>query len=134
MSLRSKISKNILFSGSSCAETLLWQKQLIPASFYLKGISFLLISVTLLYLSTISSYMSAVGQETSKLKTSCCVRWELYCFSSRSHLMPEDFVFSSAFCYSFIFLFCFLDYWHHYCKFAWIWLTQTSQKILTKST
>ena len=37
------IRKHLLSSGSSRSETLLWQKQLIPAPFYLKSISVLLI-------------------------------------------------------------------------------------------
>ena len=97
------IRKHLLFSGSSCAETLLWQKQPIPASFYLKSISLLLISVTLHYLSAIPSCISAVGEETSEPETSCCVRWKLYWCSSPSHLTPENFVSSSAFCLSFVF-------------------------------
>ena len=44
--------KHLLFSRSSCAETLFRQKQL---SFLLKSILLLLISATLLYLSTIPS-------------------------------------------------------------------------------
>ena len=78
-----------LFSASSYAETLLWQKQLIPATFYLKNISLLIISATLLYLSTIPSCMSAVGEETSKPEPSYCLRWKLYSYSSSSHLTPE---------------------------------------------
>ena len=70
VSLWSKLSKNIFFSGSPCVEILLWQKQLIPASFYLKSISLFIISATLLYLSTIPSCMFAVGEETSKPETS----------------------------------------------------------------
>ena len=45
--------KHLLSSGSSCVKTLLWQKQTIPAPFYLKRTPLLLIWVTLLYLSTI---------------------------------------------------------------------------------
>ena len=44
MSLWLNIRKHLIFSWSSSAETLLWQKQLIPAPFYLKSISLLLIS------------------------------------------------------------------------------------------
>ena len=106
------IREHVPFSGSSCPETLLWQKQLIPASFYLKSISLLLISVTLHYLSTIPSCrISAVGEETSQPETSCCVRWKLYCYSSPSHLTPEHFVCSSAFCLSFVFFFFVFVYW-----------------------
>ena len=43
VSLLLNIWKHLLFSGSSSAETLLWQKQLIPAPFCLKSISLLLI-------------------------------------------------------------------------------------------
>ena len=45
--------KHLVSSGSSCVKTLLWQKQTIPAHFFLKRTPLLLISVTLLYLSTI---------------------------------------------------------------------------------
>ena len=100
----SKISENIFFfSGSSCARTLLWQKQLIPASFYLKSIPLLLISVTLHYLSTILSCIFAVGEEISEPETSWCVRWKLYCYSSLSQLTQENFVSSSTFCLSFVY-------------------------------
>ena len=60
MSVRlwSKIFENIFFSsGFSCAETFLWQKQLIPAPFYLK--SFLLL---LNYLSTIGLFQKKSKQ------------------------------------------------------------------------
>ena len=94
-------------------------KTTVPASFYLKSISLLLISVTLHYLSTIPSCMSAVGEETSEPETSCCVRWKLYCYSSPSHLTPENFVSSFDFSLPFVFFrFCFSAYWDHYCKFA----------------
>ena len=85
-----KYLKTSSFSGSSSAETLLWQKQLILAPFYLKSISLFLISATLLYLSRITSCMSAVGEETSEPKTS--LRWKLFCYSSPSHITPETFV------------------------------------------
>ena len=132
VSLWSNIRKHLLFSGSSCAETLLWQKQLIPASFYLKSIPLLLISVTLHYLSTIPS--SAVGEETSEPETSCCVRWKLYCYSSPSHLTPENFVSSSAFCLSFVFFV--FAFWPIKTTTAdhRVWLTQTHQKVLNQVT
>ena len=60
------IRKHVLFSRSSSAETLLWQKHLIPAPFYLKRILLVLISATLLDLSTIPSSMSAVGELASE--------------------------------------------------------------------
>ena len=97
----SNIWKQLLFSGSSSAETPLSQKQLIPAPFYLKSISLLLISETLLYLSMIPSYMSAVGEETNEPETS--LRWKLFFWSSLSHLTPEIFVFPSTLCLSFVF-------------------------------
>ena len=118
MSWWSNIQKHLLFSGSSSAETLLWQKQLIPAPFYLKSISLLLISATLLYLSTIPSCMSTVGKETSDPETSYCLQWKLFCSSSPSHLMPETFVSTSALCLFCFFRFCFLAYWDHYHKFT----------------
>ena len=107
MGLWSNIQKH-LFSGSSSAETLFRQKQLIPATFYLKSISLLLISATLisaLYLSTIPWFMSAVGNETSEPEISYCLWWKLFCYSSPSHLIPETFVSPSALCLSFIFSF-----------------------------
>ena len=73
------IRKHLLFSRSFCVKTLPWQKQLIPASFYLKSISSLLISATLLYLSNIPSCISAVGKETSEPETSYCLWWKFYC-------------------------------------------------------
>ena len=103
LSLWSNIWKHLLFSGSSSAETLLWQKQLIPAPFYLNIISLLLISATLLNLSTIQSCMSAVGEETSEPETSYCLRWKFFCYSSSSHLTPETFVSPSVLCLSFVF-------------------------------
>ena len=102
MSLWSDIRKYLLFSGSSSAEAILWQKQLIPAPFYLKSISLLLMSATLLYLSTIPSCTSAVGEETSMPETSYCLQWKLFCHSSPSHLTPETFVFPSALCLCFV--------------------------------
>ena len=105
VSLWSNIQRHQFFSGSSRAETLLWQKQLIPATFYLKSISLLLISATLLYLSTIPSCMSchAVSEETTEPETSYCLRWKLSCYSSPNHLMPETFVSPSTLCLSFVF-------------------------------
>ena len=53
--------------------------------------------------------MSAVGEETSELKTSYCLRRKLYCYFAPSHLTPENFVSHSAFCLSFVFfvfIFC----------------------------
>ena len=53
--------------------------------------------------------MSAVGEETSELKTSYCLRRKLYCYFSPSHLTPENLVSPSAFCLSFVFfvfIFC----------------------------
>ena len=96
-----KYLKTSSFSGSSSAETLLWQRQLILAPFYLKSISLFLISATLLYLSTITSCMSAVGEEFSEPKTS--LLWKLFCYSSPSHITPETFVSASALCLSFVF-------------------------------
>ena len=97
------IRRHVLFSGCSCTETLLWQKQLIPAPFYLKSISLLLISATLLYHSTIPWCVCAVGEETSEPETCYCLRWNLYCYSSPSHLTRENVVSQSAFCLSFVF-------------------------------
>ena len=103
MNLWSNIRKHLLFSRSSSAETLIWQKQLILAPFYLKSISLLLISATLLYLSTIPSCMCAVGEETSKLERRYCLRWKLFWYSLPSHLKPETFVSPSALCLCFFF-------------------------------
>ena len=116
VSLRLNIQKHLLFSGSSCAETLLWQKQPIPAPFYLKTISLLLISATLLYLTTIPSCMSADGGETSEAEASYCLWWKLYCYSVIKSSNARKFYFSLCFlsffrffCFSF-FVFTFL-YW-----------------------
>ena len=103
VTLWSNIRKHLLFSGSPSAETLLWQKQLIPDNFYLKLISLLLISATLLYLSTIRSCMFAAGEETSEPETSYCLRWKLCCYSSPSHPVPENFVSPTALCLCFVF-------------------------------
>ena len=109
VSLWSNIRKHLLFSGSSRAETLLSQKQLIPTPFYLKSISMLLTSATLLYLSTIPSCMSAVGEETSESETSYCLRWKLFRYSSPRHLRGETFVSPSSLCLPFVFfVFAFL--------------------------
>ena len=118
MSWWSNIQKHLLFSGSSSAETLLWQKQLVPALFYLKRISLLSISATFFYLSTNPSCMSAVGEETSDPEISYCLQWKSFCPSPLSHLMPETFVslcFMSLFHF---FCFCFPAYWDHYHKFT----------------
>ena len=134
--LWSNIQKHLLFSGSSSAETLLWQKQLIPAPFYLKRISLLLISATLisaLYLSTIPWFMSAVGKETSEPETSYFLWWKLFCYSSPSHLIQETFVSPSALCLSFIFSFPCSDLLRPLLQICRVWLTQTPQKVLTKS-
>ena len=77
--------------------------QLIPAPFYLKSISLLLITATLLYLSTILSCMSAASEETSEPEISYCLQWKLFGFPSRSHLTPETFVSPSALCLFFVF-------------------------------
>ena len=95
--------KTSSFSRSSSAETLLWQKQLVPAPFYLKSISLLLISATLLFLSTIPSCMSVVGEETSEPETRYFLRRKLFSYSSPSHLTPETFVSPSAVCLCFVF-------------------------------
>ena len=103
MSLRSNIPKYLLFSGSSSAETLLWQKQLIPAPFCLKSISLLLISATLLYLSTIPSVCLLLAKKLASQKQANCLWWKRFCYSSPSHLTPETFVSPSALCLSFVF-------------------------------
>ena len=130
-----QISENIFFFLDLLVQKLFFdKKQLIPAPLYLKSISLLLASATLLYLSTIPSCMSAVGEETSEPETSCCVRWKLYCYSSPSHLTPENFVSSSAFCLSFVF-FVFV-FWPIKTTTAdhRVWLTQTHQKVLNQVT
>ena len=102
---------------SSSGETLLWQKQLIPAPFYLKGISLLLIWVTLFFLPTIPSCMSAVGEGTSKPETSYLMKTLLLLFSKS----PNTRKFCCSFCFlSFFrfFHFRFLAYWDQYHKFA----------------
>ena len=136
MGLWSNIQKH-LFSGSSSAETLFRQKQLIPATFYLKSISLLLISATLisaLYLSTIPWFMSAVGNETSEPEISYCLWWKLFCYSSQSHLTPETFVSPSALCLYFVlFLFSFSALLRPPPQIYKVWLTETPQKVLTKS-
>ena len=112
VSLWSNIRKHLLFSGSSRAETLLSQKQLIATPFYLKSISMLLTSATLLYLSTIPSCMSAVGEETSEPETSYCLRWKLFCYSSPSYLTPVTFLSPFALCICFdlfVFVFWFIE-------------------------
>ena len=78
MSLWSNIQKHLLFSGSSSAETLFCQKQLVPAPFYFKRISLLSISATLLYLSTNLSCMSAVGEETSDPEISTAFKEKVF--------------------------------------------------------
>ena len=103
VSLWLNIQKHLLFSGSSCAETLLWQKQPIPAPFYLKIISLLLISATLLYLTTISSCKSV---EISEPGTSYCLRWKLYCYFLIKSSKARKFYLSLCFLFFFRF-FCF---------------------------
>ena len=111
VSLWSNIQKHLLFSGFSCAETLLLQQLLIPTPFYLKSISSLLISATLLYLSIIPSCMLLLAQKNQQPRNgSYCFRGKLYCYSSPSHLTPENFVSPSAFCLFFFFNFRFLAY------------------------
>ena len=133
MSLWSNIRKHLLFSGSSRAEILLWQKQLIPAPSYLKSISLLLISATLICLWTIPSYMSAVGKETSQPERSYCLRWKLLCYTSSSHLTPETFVSPSALWLSFAFLFSFSGLLRSLLQIFRVWLTETPPKVLNKS-
>ena len=65
VSLWSNLRKYLLLSGSSCAETVLWQKLLISAPFYEKWLEHL-IFVNLnhiTYLSTILSCFRFVNQE-----------------------------------------------------------------------
>ena len=138
ISISEFVVKNIqnffCFSGASWAEFLLWQKQLIPAPFYFKSVSLLLISVILLYLSSILSCKFAVGEETSKTETSYCLRWKLYYYFSPSHLTPENFGPPSAFCLSLIFFsFLFFGLLRPLLQICMVSITQTSQKILTKS-
>ena len=128
------IQKNLPFSGTSCRETLFWQKQIIPAPLTLKSISLLLISPTFYFISQFNhSFMSAVGEETSEPEIEA-IRWKLCCHSSPNHLTLENFVSPSAFCLSFIyFVFVSFAYWDHHRKFAGFDSLKPNQKILTKS-
>ena len=102
---------------SSSGETLLSQEQLIPAPFWLKGISLLLISVTLFYLPTIPSCISAVGEGTSKPETSYSTKTLLLLLSKSPN--TRKFCFSLCFLSFFRFFhFRFLAYWDQYRKFA----------------
>ena len=136
MSLWSNIWKH-LFSGSSCAETLLWQKLLIPTPFYLESISFLLISATLLHLSTIPSCMLLLARKNEQARNgNYYFRWKLYLYSSPSHLTPENLVSPSAFrrpffCFFSFSLFGLLRPLLQICR---VWLTQTHQKTLNQVT
>ena len=132
VSLWSNIRKHLLFSGSSRAEIFLWQKQLIPAPFYLKSISLLLISATLLYLWTILSYMSAVGEEHSEPETSYCLLKTFLLLlikspNARNLFLPLLYVFLSLFSFSLSGL---LRPLPQICR---VWLTETPQKVPNKS-
>ena len=133
-----QISENIFFFLNLLVQKLFFDNssltlQLISATFYLKSISLLLITARLLYLSTISSCMSAAGEETSEPEISYCLRWKLFCYSSPSHLTPETFVSPSALCLSLFFLFAFSGLLRPLSQTFRVWLTQTPQKVLTKS-
>ena len=76
-----KYPKTFSFSASSCAETLLWQKPLIPAPFYKKRLKHLIVPNPKHVLT--HSTMSGVGEETSY-----GFRWN-FCCSSPSHVTKE---------------------------------------------
>ena len=92
--------------------------RLIPAPYYLKSISLLLITTTLTYLSTISSCMSAAGEDTSEPEISHCIWWKTFCYPSPSHLTPETFLPLLYVSFFRFFRYLFLAYWDHYRQFA----------------
>ena len=99
------IRRHLLFSRSSCGETLLLQKQLIPDPFDLKSISLLLISATLHYLLIIPS-CHAVGEETSEPETSYLMKTLLLLLTKSPN--ARKFFFSPyflSFFYFFVFVF-----------------------------
>ena len=102
MSLLSNIWKHLLFSGSSSAETLLWQKQLIPAPFCLKGISLLLIPQHYFTYQPFHHVCLLLATKLASQKQAYCLWWKLFCYSSLSHLTPETFISPSALCLSFV--------------------------------
>ena len=85
--------------------------------------------------------MFVVGECTSEPEIIYCLPWKVYCCSWPSHLMPENFVPPSAFwgVFCFDFLFCFFYSFLFFGQLRplvqsfMVWLTQTPQKILTKS-
>ena len=109
-------------------ETLLWQKQLISAPFYLKSILLLLISATLLYLSTIPSYKSVVGKGTGDPETSYCLWWKLFATphlkSSNARNLCFFLCFMSLFRF-FSFIFWSIETTTAICR---VWLTQNPSK------
>ena len=89
-----------LFSVSSCAEFLLWQKPLVSARVYWKKLDHLIVLITFNH-----SIMSVVGEEKSY-----GLQWKLYYYPPPGHLTRQDFVSLFAFCLFFFFFFVF-DFW-----------------------
>ena len=98
--LQSNFRKHLLFSGSSCAESLFQQKPLFSAPLYSQQWDHFIA----LNLSTIPS----------------C--WTKLWLSMKILLLLTKSPYGRKFCFLVCFLsffrFCFLTYWDHYCKFA----------------
>ena len=126
------IRKHLLFSRSFCLKTLPWQKQLIPAPFYLKSISSLLISATLIISQTFHHVCLLLAKKLASQRQAIAFDENFIALLTKS---PNTRKFCFFLCFlSFFRLFRFrlLPYWDHYCKFA-RFDSVTPQKILTNS-
>ena len=127
------IRKHLFFSGSTCGETLLWQKLLIPTPFYLKSILFLLISATLLYLSTIPCccWCKKLASQRRKLLLPMKNLLLLLTKSPNARKFSSSVCFLSFFCF---FLFSVFGLLRPLPQIYRVWLTQTHQKVLKQVT
>ena len=128
VSLWSNLRKHLLFWICLCINSSL-TKSIDSSSFLLKttGASHCSQSQSH-YVSLNHSIMSVVGEETNSM-----LRWKLYCYCSPSYLKRENSVSLSAFCLSSFFLFSFFSLLRLLPQICRVWLTQISQKVLTKS-
>ena len=120
VSLWSNIRKHLLFSGSSCAETLLWQKRLIPTPFYLKSISFFvnLWHITL-SLNHFIMYAAVGAKKLASQKRKLLLSMKTLLLLLTKSPNARKFCFSVCFLSFFCFFhFRLLAYSDHYRKFA----------------
>ena len=127
------IRKHLLFSRSFCLKTLPWQKQLIPAPFYLKSISSLLISATLIISQTFHHVCLLLAKKLASQRQAIAFDENFIALLTKS---PNTRKFSSSLCFLSFFRFYpffFFGLLRPLLQICKVWLTRTPQKILTKS-